>query len=291
MEEFNAVLASGIAMGCILALAALGFLVLHKATGVVNFAQGDLVTLGAYFGVWATMSLHLDTIEAYLVALACMFLVGVVFERLAYAPLRRRPPVVMLLATLGAGLVIRSLIALWQGTLPVTLPSPVGDRVVYIGGAAIAQQRILIIVVTLVVVTALLLVFSRTQFGRQLRAVAVDRDTARLQGIRVIPLSTLAFGISGALSGLAGILIAPLGPVDANFGFGIMLSAFAAAILGGFGSLLGVVLAGLAIGIVNQTFGNYVFPEFKDAYPYILMLVVIAVRPEGLFVNRERARL
>ena len=291
MEQFIALLSSGIAMGCVLALAALGFLVLHKATGVVNFAQGDLVTLGAYFGVWATKDLHLETIQAYVLAIACMFVVGVIFERIAYAPLRKRPPVVMLLATLGAGLVIRSVIALWQGTLPVNLTSPVGDRVVHIGGAAVADQRILIVVVTLLVVTALLVVFSRTQFGRQLRAVASDRETARLQGIRVDRLSSLAFGISAALSGLAGILIAPLGPVDANFGFGIMLSAFAAAILGGFGSLVGVVLAGLAIGLVSQTFGGYVFPEFKDAYPYVLMLLVIAVRPQGLFINRDKARL
>lgn len=291
MDQFIALLASGIAMGCVLALAALGFLVLHKATGVVNFAQGDLVTLGAYFGVWATTDLGLDTIEGYALALACMFVAGVLFERLAYAPLRGRPPVVMLLATLGAGLVIRSSIALWQGTLPVTLASPVGDEVVRIGGAAIAQQRVLIVVVTVLVVSGLLVVFSRTQLGRQLRAVASDRETARLQGVRVNGLSSLAFGISAMLSGLAGILIAPLAPVDPNFGFGIMLSAFAAAILGGFGSLIGVVIAGLAIGLVTQTLGGYLYPDFKDAYPYLLMLLVIAVRPEGLFVNREKARL
>lgn len=291
MDQFIALLGSGIAMGCVLALAALGFLVLHKATGVVNFAQGDLVTLGAYFGVWATTTLHLDTIAAYLVALACMFVFGVIFERLAYAPLRRRPPVVMLLATLGAGLVIRSFIALWQGTLPVTLASPVGDSVVHIGGAAISAQRVLIVIVTIVVVAGLLLVFAKTHLGRQFRALATDRETARLQGVRVNGLSSLAFGLSAVLSGLAGILIAPLAPVDPNFGFGVMLSAFAAAILGGFGSLVGVVIAGLAIGLVTQTFGGYVFPEFKDAYPYLLMLLVIAIRPEGLFVNREKARL
>jgi branched-chain amino acid transport system permease protein len=291
LSEFVALLASGIAMGCILALAALGFLVLYKATGVVNFAQGDLVTLGAYFGVWGTRDLHLHTIEAYILAIACMFVVGVVFERVAYAPLRQRPPVVMLLATLGVGLVIRSSIALWQGTLPVNLASPVGDNVVHVAGAAVAEQRILIVIVTAVVVGALLIVFSRTQFGRQMRAVASDRETARLQGIRVDRLSSLAFGISASLAGLAGILIAPLGPVDANFGFTIMLSAFAAAILGGFGSLVGVVLAGLPIGLVNQTLGGYLFPDYKDAYPYVLMLLVIAVRPQGLFTSREKARL
>jgi branched-chain amino acid transport system permease protein len=278
-------------MGCVLALAALGFVVLHKATGVVNFAQGDLVTLGAYFGVWATQDLHLHTVAGYALAIACMFFVGVAFERIAYVPLRRRPPIVMLLATLGAGIVIRSVVALWQGTLPVNLASPVGSRVVHIDGAAIAYQRLLIIVVTFLVIAALLMVFSRTPIGRQLRAVASDRDTARLQGIKVDRLSALAFGISSALSGLAGILIAPLGPVDANFGFAIMLSAFAAAILGGFGSLLGVVLAGLAIGLVTQTLGGYLFPEFKDAFPYVLMLLVIAVRPQGLFISREKARL
>lgn len=291
MARFVALLADGVSLGSILALTALGFLVLHKATGVINFAQGDFVTLGAYFGVWATTDLGLPAIPGYLVAIAAMFLVGIVLERIAYAPLRRRPPVVLLLATLGAGIVIRAAIGLWQGTLPVTLKTPAGLQVAHLFGAAIPYQRIVIVVVTLVVIAGLLFLFSSTQFGRQLRALAADRATAQLQGIRTTRMSMLAFGISSALSALAGVLVGPLTPIDPNFGFNIMLSAFAAAILGGFGSLVGVVVAGMFIGIIEQTLGGYVLQNWNDAFPYIAMLLVLAFRPQGLFSTPERARL
>lgn len=291
METFVTLLASGIALGSILALTALGFLMLYRATSVVNFAQGDLVALGAYIAVWAGADLGLSLLPAYGVAIALMFLVGVAFERLAYAPLRNRPPIVMLIATLGAATVIRAGIGIWQGTLPVRLPSPVGNGVVRIAGASIAGQRILIVVLTLFVIVGLWWAFSRTQWGRQVRAVASDHETARLQGIRTTRLGIGAFGISAALAALAGVLIAPLAPVDPGFGFTIMLNAFAAAILGGFGNFAGVIIAAMAIGIVNQTIGGYYLPEFKDALPYLLMLAVISVRPHGLFVEHRGARL
>jgi branched-chain amino acid transport system permease protein len=297
MSKFVALLASGLAEGAIAALAAVGFLLTYKATGVVNFAQGALITLGAYLAIWITQNNgmfgwgQLDLVPGYLVAILIMFVVGLVIERLAYAPLRGRSLEVVVIATLGASIVVSAFIGLWQGSTPKYLDSPVQGDVIHLFGANIEQQRVLVIAATAVVVVAIMLLFSRTQFGRQLRATAADRDTARLCGVPVNVLSMVAFGLSAALAGLAGVLLAPLGSVDINFGFNIMLLGFAAAVLGGFGSIGGVVAGGVAIGVVEQVLGGYVLRDYSDAFPFVLMLLVIALRPEGLFSRGVTRRL
>jgi branched-chain amino acid transport system permease protein len=290
MDKFIALTASGVAYGAVLAVVALGFLVLYKATGVVNFAHGDLITLSAYLGVWAISTLGLPTVVGYLLAIAAMGVVGVLIERVAYAPLRNRPPTVVVIATLAAAIVIRGVIAVWQGSEPKSLATPVGSRVLHIGGAAIAYQRILIVVVCALAVVLLLYVFQRTPFGRQVRALAADPEMARLTGIRTRTVAMGAFALSSMLAALAGILVAPLGAVDLNFGFGLMVTAFAAAVLGGFGSLGGVVIGALVIGLIQQLVGGYLLPDYAATFPAIVLFVVIAVRPEGL-VNLTRSRL
>lgn len=290
MDRFVALTASGVAYGAVLAVVALGFLVLYKATGVVNFAHGDLITLGAYTAVWAISSLGLPSVPGYLLAIALMGLVGVVMERLAYAPLRSRPPTVVVIATLAAAIVIRGIIAVWQGSTPKALASPVGNRVVHLAGAAIAYQRLLIVGIAAVAVLVLVLVFQRTPFGRQVRALAADPEMAALTGVRTRAVAIGAFALSAMLAALAGVLVAPLGAVDLNFGFGLMVTAFAATVLGGFGSLGGVVLGALVIGLIQQLVGGYLLPGYAATLPAIVLFLVIAVRPAGL-LNATRSRL
>jgi branched-chain amino acid transport system permease protein len=291
MSKFVALLASGLAEGAIVALAAVGFLLIYKATGVINFAQGDLITLGAYVAIWATQDLGFELVPGYLFTLLVMFAVGIALERLAYAPLRGRSVHVVVIATLGAALVLRAFIGLWQGTTPKFLESPVEGEVVELFGANIAYQRVVIIVVTALVVLLTIAVFQWTQFGRELRATAADRETARLYGVPVTRLSMIAFGLSAALAGLAGILIAPLGSVDLTLGFNVMIAGFAAAIFGGFGSIGGVAIGGFAFGMVEQVFGGYVLRDYKATFPFILMILVIALRPRGVFTRGAGQRL
>jgi branched-chain amino acid transport system permease protein len=297
VSNFTALLASGLAEGAIAALAAVGFLLTYKATGVINFAQGALITLGAYVAIWVTQRGGmfgigaLDPVPGYIVTIAIMFLVGMVLERLAYAPLRGRSVHVVVIATLGAAIAVQAFIGLWQGTTPKFLDTPVAGDVVDIFGANISTQRIVIMVVTAVVVVAMIFLFQRTQFGRQLRATAADRDTARLCGVPVNWLSMLVFGMSAALAGLAGVLFGPLGVVDINLGFNVMLLGFAAAVLGGFGSIGGVVAGGVAIGLAEQLLGGYVGRDYKATFPFVLMLLVIALRPQGLFGRVTARRL
>lgn len=291
MERFVSLVATGVAQGAIIAIVALGFLLIYKATGVVNFAQGELVTLGAYVAVWAVTDHDMPLLPASVLAVVVLFVVGLLIERFAYAPLRGRSIHVVVISTLGAALVIRAGLLLWRGGSPQRLASPFGFDVVELAGARIPMQNLLIVGATAVCVVALMLAFSVTQFGRQLRALAADRMTAQLQGIRVVRMSMLTFGLSAALSGLAGVLIGPTRQITIELGFGPMLYAFAAAILGSMGRLGGVVVGALAIGLVQQLGAGYLSPDYADIYPFVLMLAVIAVRPQGLFGSETGARL
>jgi branched-chain amino acid transport system permease protein len=166
----------------------------------------------------------------------------------------------------------------------------------------ISAQRVVIMVVTAITVLAMMFLFSHTSFGRQVRAIAADRDTARLYGVKATRLSMISFGIASLLAGLAGLMIGPLGSFDLTLGFSFMLLGFAAAVLGGFGSLGGVALGALLIGFTEQLFGGLLLPllveklggdpanvlKYRSVFPYVLMLVVIAIRPQGLFGKTER---
>lgn len=281
---------TGIAQGCIAGLIALGIVLLFKATGIVNFAQGSLLTLGGYIGFWLIHDHHLGTAPAYIVTVAAVFLVGVAIERIGYAPLRRQPILTILISTFALALAIQALIILWQGTNPKSLPSPVGSRVWHLFGAGIPYQNVLIVVMTVVLLVALLALLQRTSLGRQVRALAADRETATLQGIRVTALSVVMFGLSSALAGFGGLMVAPTLSLSPDLGFGLMLSSFAAVVLGGFDRIGGTVAAAVAVGIVQQVLTGYVAPNLSEAYPYLILLVALVVRPEGLLTGSTRVR-
>lgn len=275
--------------GAVTALAAVGLLLLYKASGVINFAHGDLITLGAYLGAWMVTDNGWAYVPAAGATLAAMFVVGVLMERVSVAPLRGRSIHVVVIATLGLGLAIRSLIANWQGNDAKRLPSPVQDGSSTVFGAALNHHRLVVVATAAAVIVTMIWFFARTRYGRQVRALAADRDMARLAGIRAGALSMGAFGASAALAGLSGVLTAPLSSAQLGLGFGLMLNAFAAMILGGFGSIRGVAVMGLTIGLVERVVGGYVLTDYSSALPFLLMIFVIAYRPEGLFGAREHA--
>jgi branched-chain amino acid transport system permease protein len=281
MARFVALLAAGVAQGAIAALIALGIVLLHKATGIVNFAQGDLLTLGAYMGYYLIVTHNIPTIPAYIITILAVFIVGVIIERVGYAPLRKQPLLAVLISTFALALGLRSLIVLWQTADARNLPPAFGGRVWHVGGAAVPYQNILIVVATLVVFVLLTLLLQRTAMGRQVRALAADRETALLQGIRVERLSILMFGLSAALAGLGGIMVAPTLTVQPTLGFPLLLASFAAVVLGGFDRIGGTVAAAFGIAIVQQMLGGYVSHSYTEAYPYMILLVSLMIKPEG----------
>lgn len=291
MEKFVALTFSGLSLGAIYTLVSLGILIMYKATGVVNAAQFGLVALGGYIGYWATKDLDLPLGVAYVVVILAMGVVGIALERLAYAPLRNRPPDTVLLSTLAGGFAIEGIIVLWQGPQLRSLESPAGFGTTDILGAPVFNHTLLIIGVTIVGVALLGVLFTRTAFGRQVRALAADRDTARLQGIAVNRLSLITFALASAIAGVAGVLLAPATALTPDMGFTPMLFAFGAAIIGGFGRLSGVVLGSVVLGLVEQWGGGYLSSSVRDAFPFIAILLVIALRPEGLFRGELSGRL
>ncbi|WP_406286587.1 branched-chain amino acid ABC transporter permease [Embleya sp. NBC_00896] len=283
MATFVALFAAAVAYAAVLTLAAVGFLLLYKATGVVNFAHGDLLTLGGFLAWWLIVDHGLPVLVGSLIAIVLLAGAGVVLERVAYAPLRRRSPMTVVVATLAAALVIRALLGIWLGSTPRRLPSPVGEGAWHVAGAAVAWQRVLIVGVAVVVVGGLLYTFHRTSFGRQVRALAADPEAAKLCGVRVRRVSMIAWALSGALAALAGILVAPLTVLDLNFGFAIMLGGLAAAVAGGFGNLGGAVVGCLGVGLVQLLVGGYWLRDYAGALPYVALFLVIVLRPRGLF--------
>ncbi len=289
MERFVALTFSAITDGAVVALAAVGLLVLYKATGIINFAHGDLITLGAFVDVWLVTDHGWSYVSGTLAMLVIMGIAGVAMERVAVAPLRGKSIHVVVIATLGLALAIRSLIANWQGNDPKRLESVVQTGSTDLFGASINHHRFLIVVVAIVSLGGVLLFFARTRYGRQVRALAADRDMARLVGIRASAMSMGAFAAAAALAGLCGALLAPLSSAELSLGFAVMLNAFAAMIIGGFGSVKGVAIAGMLIGVVERLLGGYVLSDYSSALPFILMIAAIAFRPEGLFGAREHA--
>lgn len=291
MEKFIALFASGLAYGAVVALVAVGLLALVKATGVINLAHGELITTSAYVAVWATSDLGLPLGVGYVLALAVVAVIALLLEVLITGPLKGKSVNVVLVATLAIGLVIRALLALWKGAQQYSLPAPAGSGYVTIGGAQVATQRLLLMVVSVVCVGAAIMLFQWTTFGRQVRALAADGEAARICGIRVGRVSRLAFVMSGLLAGVAGLMLAPLNGVDLTFGFNTMLVAFAAATIGGFGSLGRTAIAALGIGFLQQTLGGYVFTDYAALLPFVALLIAVILRPQGVLSSSQLARV
>lgn len=290
MSIFVAVVVSGLALGSIFALVALGFLVTYKATGVINFAQGGLVTLGGYLGFWIVVQVGVPWWLGYPIVLVLMFLAGVLMERIIHAPLRHRSELVIVIASLGVGLVIQAILFELYGAEARTLPQLL-DGVVTIAGARISTYDLLIIGVSVVAVALLTSMFNLTQLGRQFRAASLDPQVAQLQGIPVKLFAMFAFGLGGMLAGVAGLMLAPRAALDVNIGFTAMIAAFAAAVIGGFGRFAGVIVGALVLGLVEQLGAQYLAHEYKEVYPFALMILVIAIAPRGILGSQSRVRV
>ncbi len=291
MDTFITLLFSGLTLGAIYTLVSLGIVVLQKATGVINAAQFGLVALGAYLAFWASTDLGLPLVLASVLAIAILAVIGVVLERLTYAPLRSKPIDSVFLATLAGGFAMVGLIVLWYNADPRGLHSPLGYGTVSILGGTVPKHSLLVLAVSLLAVLGLSLAFNRTSFGRQVRALAADRNTARLYGVAANKLSIAAFALASAMAGLAGVLLGPIAALTPEMGLAPMLFAFGAAIIAGFGRLWGVVGGAMLLGLVEQLAAGYIAPDFRQAYPFVAILLILALRPEGLFGGESSVRL
>ncbi len=275
-------LISGVGLGAVYALVALGFTLVWNASGTVNFAQGQLVTVGAFFAYSFLTLAHLSYLVAVPATIVSSFGVGVALERLTIRPLRRPDPLIIIIITIGTALALQALAQNVWGPQTRTIPSLSGTNNVQIGGLSITTQSLWDIGVAAVLMVLLTLLLQRTNLGRAMRAVAQDANTARQMGIPAPLIVSFTFGLNAALAGLAGLLLAPTVFISPDMGTSVTLQAFAAAVLGGFGSIPGAVVGGLILGLAQVYTAAYVSGSYADAASLALLIGVLVIRPQGL---------
>jgi branched-chain amino acid transport system permease protein len=280
-------LISGVAQGCIYGLIALGFVLIYKATETVSFAQGELMMLGAFCGLALMTFSGFPFWLAVLASIAAMALFGIGLERVVIRPILGQPAFTIVMLTIGIGYVARGLITMIPGIGTEThlLPVPYKDQVWSVGTLVLAMEQLAVIGVTAVLCLLLAAMFRFTRVGIAMQAASQNQLAAYYMGIPVRRLNGLVWGLAAAVAAIAGLLLAPITFVHANMGF-IGLKAFPAAVVGGFGSLPGAIVGGLIIGVVESLSGFYLPEGFKDVAAYIVVLVMLVLRPNGLFGER-----
>jgi branched-chain amino acid transport system permease protein len=285
-------LISGIAQGCIYGLIALGFVLIYKATETVSFAQGELMMLGAFGGLAGMTFLGFPYWLAVLSAIAGMAVFGMLLERVVIRPILGQPAFSIVMLTIGIGYVARGLITMIPGigTETHTLPVPYKDQIWKLGGLVLNVEQMVVIAATAVLSAVLFTVFKYSKIGIAMQASSQNQLAAYYMGIPVKRINGLVWGLAAAVAAIAGLLLAPITFVHANMGF-IGLKAFPAAVVGGFGSLPGAIVGGLIIGIVESFAGFYLPDGFKDIAAYIVVLVMLMVKPNGLFGEKLRKKV
>ncbi|HSB82677.1 MAG TPA: branched-chain amino acid ABC transporter permease [Candidatus Methylomirabilis sp.] len=277
---------AGLAIGSVYALVALGFVMIFRATNVVNFAQGEFAMLGAYFLVTLWQGLKLNYFMAIVLALVMMAALGLLFELTVYYPLRNRSFLPVIIATIGASILFQN------GALAVFGPSPEkvrpiietgGTGGITAGGMFFDYQYLVILVVTVALVGLQYAFFEYTILGKKMQATSQDKDMARLLGIPVTVMIALTFIYSSLLGGLGGMLVAPIFFVTHKMGATLGLKAFAATICGGFGDVRGAILGGLALGVIESLGGGYISTTYKDAFSFLVLILFLLLRPQGIF--------
>jgi branched-chain amino acid transport system permease protein len=282
-------LASGIAMGCIYALIGLGFILIYNATSGLNFAQGELVML-ACFVFYSILGTGVPYGAAALITVLAMGVAGFFFQRLLFYPLRDRSFLFFIIATIGFSIFARNLALLIWGPFPLKVASFFQASAIKIGTAVLAPEHLFIITVTMLVLLAQYWLFFHTDLGRRLRATAQNPEVAQLMGIRADHMIALTFVLSTLLTGVAGVLLAPIFLVDTEMGLNLILKAFIAVIIGGFGSVPGAVVGGLIVGLLEILVAVFISSVYKDAIAFAVLIFFLIAFPQGIFGERTAER-
>ncbi|MEL7185267.1 MAG: branched-chain amino acid ABC transporter permease [Pseudomonadota bacterium] len=274
---------TGLAQGCAYGLIALGFVLIYKATEVVNFAHGEFMMLGAFAVLAFSEALGGSFWPAFLLGCLSIGVVGYLVDAQIMRRIIGQSSASIFIITVAFGFIFRSLAGMIWGWNSLSLQTPFTGSLQLAEGLSIGHDRLAIVVATIILVTVLYLFFSRTRFGIAMQAASQNQLAAYYMGIRVKRLVSITWAIGAMIAAMAGALLAPVTLIDTTIGF-LGIKALAGAIVGGFGSIPGALLGCLLIGII-EPFADYYFPAVKGASAYIVMLVVLFVRPEGLIVQ------
>lgn len=282
---------SGLSTGAIYALIGIGFSIIYNATGIINFAQGEFVMLGGLLTMSCLTVLKLPLWAAIPCAIAVSTLVGILFERLAIRPLRHPTPINLVIITIGGSILLRGLAMLVWGKDTHSVPPFSGDAPIAIGGATILPQHLWILAITLIIIFINKIYFYHTISGKAMRACSYNRRAAGLVGIDVKRMVLFSFIISSAMGAIAGIIVAPLTMTAYDVGVMLGLKGFCAAIIGGMSSGLSTVIGGLILGVLESLGAGLISSGYKDAIAFIILLLILFFRPQGLFGKADSERV
>lgn len=283
---------NGLPIGSAYALVALGYSLIYATFGLLNFSQGDVLMVGAFFGLTLYATLNLPFPVAMLLAMLGAALLGLAMERLILRPMARRRArdINLLLATIALAIILRNGSLLVWGAESQRFPSVFGEEVVSLGGLKVVPQNIWIFVTALALVVALQFFLYRTKPGLAMRAVAMDQVAARLMGIQVSRYIALSFALSCALGAAAGVLVAPIFFVSASMGASIGLKGFVAAVTGGLGNLTGAVVGGLLLGVLESMTAGLVSSGYRDAIAFLILILLLWLKPSGILSRHQKEK-
>ena len=292
MTQLLQQLINGLSLGSIYALIALGYTMVYGIIKLINFAHGDIYMLGAYIGFICTAQLGMGFFSALITAMALCALIGVVIERIAYKPLRNATRSTARITAIGVSYFLEASTQKVMGTGVKTFPQVLANQKIMLGGVIITTQQIAIFVITIVLMLLLQYIVRKTKVGRAMRAVSVDADAARLMGVNVDMTISYTFAIGSALAGAAGVLVGLYyNSINPLMGMLPGVKAFIAAVFGGIGIIPGAMFGGFFIGIVETLVSGYGSSLYKDAVVYIILIIILVVKPAGLLGKNVKEKV
>lgn len=293
MIQFLQQMINGLSLGSIYALIALGYTMVYGIIKLINFAHGDVYMLGAFVAFYATTFFHLNFFVALVVAMVLCGVLGVVIERIAYKPLRHATRITALITAMGVSYVLEYTTQYFAGSEVKTFPTDLLDNTAFsLGGVRITMMQIYIFVITIVLMIILTYIVSKTKMGRAMRAVSVDEDAAKLMGINVDTTISFTFFLGSCLAGVAGVLVGVYyNSINPLMGMTPGLKAFIAAVFGGIGNIPGAMIGGLFIGIAETLVTAYGSSLYKDAIVYVILILVLILKPDGLLGKNVKEKV
>jgi len=281
---------TGITIGSVYAMVAIGFNIIYNVTEIINLAQGEFVMLGGLVMVFLQVSLGLPVVIAFAGTVLIVTLVGLVLDRLAIRPIRQPSVLTLIIATIAASIMIKGAAMLIWGKDPFDLPAFSGRTPILVGGATIQPQYLWVVGFLVVTVIGLTLFFNKSIVGKAMSACSENADAARLVGINVQHMVLLSFALSAAIGAVAGLTMTPIALMEYDRGAMLAVKGFRAAILGGLGSFPGAICGGLILGLIESLGAGLLSSGYKDAYALVVLLAVLFFRPSGILGNLEVTR-
>jgi branched-chain amino acid transport system permease protein len=272
-------------------MVAVGFNIIYNVTDIINFAQGEFVMLGGLIMVFFTVTAKLPLPLAFVLTIAAVTAVGALMERFTINPLKNASVLTMIIVTIAVSILFKGIAMFVWGKDPYIFPPFSGSKPLFIYGAAIQTQTLWVLLMTAVMVVLMTIFFKKTRYGKAMLACADNPEAARLVGIKVNTMILISFALSAAIGAVAGAVITPISLMEYDRGALLALKGFGAAVLGGLGSFYGAVVAGVLLGIIESMCAGLVSSGYKDAVALILLLLVLYVRPSGLFGNVEASKI